>query len=125
MGSRKACVDCIQSQRVRNRSVTMVMYVRWRFQVTIRLCGSGSECVIISHMILNRAIWRYGITDYVLKYHLKYLMTFEKILNLSLIVLQSVPPSCNYKVWIDTERGVVEKYYLRNMVELNMMEEEF
>jgi hypothetical protein len=125
MGSRKACVDCIQSQRVRNRSVTMVMYVRWRFQVTIRLCGSGSEYVIISHMILNWAIWRYGITDYVLKYHLKYLMTFEKMLNLSLIVLQSVPPSCNYKVWIDTERGVEEKHYLRNMVELNMMEEEF
>jgi hypothetical protein len=47
------------------------------------------------------------------------------MLNLSLIVLQSVPPLCDYKVWIDTERGAEVKYYLRNMVELNMMEEEF
>jgi hypothetical protein len=47
------------------------------------------------------------------------------MLNLSLIVLQHVPPLCDYKVWIDTERGVEVKCYLRNMVELNMMEVEF
>jgi hypothetical protein len=28
-------------------------------------------------------------------------------------------------VWIDIERGAEAKHYLRNMVELNMMEEEF
>jgi hypothetical protein len=27
------------------------------------------------------------------------------MLNLSFIVLQSMPPLCDYKVWIDTERG--------------------
>jgi hypothetical protein len=32
---------------------------------------------------------------------------------------------CDYKVWIDTERGVEAKRYLCNIVELNMMEEEF
>jgi hypothetical protein len=32
---------------------------------------------------------------------------------------------CDYKVWIDTERGVEEKRYLRNMVELNIMEDGF
>jgi hypothetical protein len=53
------------------------------------------------------------------------LNVFSKMLNLTLIVLQSVPPLCDYKVWIDTERGVEVKRYLRNMVELNMMEEEF
>jgi hypothetical protein len=47
------------------------------------------------------------------------------MLNLSLIVLQPVPPLCDYKVWINIERGVELKRYLRNMVELNMMEEEF
>jgi hypothetical protein len=47
------------------------------------------------------------------------------MLNLSLIVLQPVPPLCDYKVWIDIERGVDAKHHLRNMVELNMMEEEF
>jgi hypothetical protein len=50
---------------------------------------------------------------------------FSKMLNLSLIVLQPVPPLCDYKVWIDTERDAEAKRYLRNMVELNMMEEEF
>jgi hypothetical protein len=30
-------------------------------------------------MILNRAIQRYGITDYVVKSHLKYLMSFENV----------------------------------------------
>jgi hypothetical protein len=47
------------------------------------------------------------------------------MLNLTLIVLQSIPPLCDYKVWIDTERGVEVKRYLCNMVELNMMDEEF
>jgi hypothetical protein len=42
-----------------------------------------------------------------------------------LIVLQHVPQLCDYKVWIDTERCAEVKYYLRNMVELNMMDEEF
>jgi hypothetical protein len=32
---------------------------------------------------------------------------------------------CDYKVWIDTERGVEVKCHLHNMIELNMMEEEF
>jgi hypothetical protein len=41
-----------------------------------------------------------------------------------LIVLQHVPPLCDYKVWIDTERGTEAKHYHRNMVELNMIEEE-
>jgi hypothetical protein len=54
----------------------MVTFVRWRCQVTTRLCGSGSESVIISHMILNWAIRRYRITDYVVKSQLKYLMNF-------------------------------------------------
>jgi hypothetical protein len=39
--------------------------------VTTRLCGSGSGCVTILLMILNRAIRRYGITDCVVKSHLK------------------------------------------------------
>jgi hypothetical protein len=47
------------------------------------------------------------------------------MLNLSLIVLQHVLPLCDYKVWIDTERGAKAKCYLHNMVQLNMMEEEF
>jgi hypothetical protein len=47
------------------------------------------------------------------------------VLNLSLTVLQHVPPLCDYKVWIDTERDAEVKYYLHSMVELNMMEEEF
>jgi hypothetical protein len=47
------------------------------------------------------------------------------MLNLPLIILQPVPPLCDYKVWIDTERGEKVKHHLRNMVKLNMMEEEF
>jgi hypothetical protein len=43
--------------------------------VTTRLCGSGSGCVTISYMILNWVIQRYRITDYVVKSHLKYLMS--------------------------------------------------
>jgi hypothetical protein len=34
-------------------------------------------------------------------------------------------PHCVIMVWIDTERDVEAKRYLRSMVELNMMEEEF
>jgi hypothetical protein len=47
------------------------------------------------------------------------------MLNLLLIVLQSVPPLRDYKVWIDTERGEKVKHHLRNMVQHIMMEEEF
>jgi hypothetical protein len=47
------------------------------------------------------------------------------MLNLSLIVLQPVFSLCDYKVWIDTERGEEAKNHLRRMVELNLMEEEF
>jgi hypothetical protein len=47
------------------------------------------------------------------------------VLNLSLTALQHVPPLCDYKVWIDTERDAEAKCYLCSMVELNMMEEEF
>jgi hypothetical protein len=46
--------------------------------MTMRLCGSGSGCVTITLMILNRAIRRYEINDCVVKSHLKYLMSFEK-----------------------------------------------
>jgi hypothetical protein len=47
------------------------------------------------------------------------------LLNLTFIVLQHVSSLCDYKVLIDTERGAEVKRHLRNMVELNMMEEEF
>jgi hypothetical protein len=47
------------------------------------------------------------------------------VLNLTLTVLQPVPPLCDYKMWIDTERDAKAKRYLRSMVGLNMMEEEF
>jgi hypothetical protein len=47
------------------------------------------------------------------------------MLNLSLTILQHVPPLCDYKVLIDTERDIKMKRYLRSMVELNMMEEKF
>jgi hypothetical protein len=70
--------DCIRSHRVMNRSITVVMYVRWRCRVTTRLCDSGSGCVTISLMILNQVIQRYEITDCVVKSHLKYLMSFKK-----------------------------------------------
>jgi hypothetical protein len=36
-----------------------------------------------------------------------------------------VPPLCDYKVWIDTERDAEVKRYLHSIVELNMMEEKF
>jgi hypothetical protein len=45
------------------------------------------------------------------------------MLNLSLIILQSVFPPRDYKVWIDTERGEEAKNHLHRMVELNLMEE--
>jgi hypothetical protein len=44
---------------------------------------------------------------------------------LLLIVLQSVPSLCNYKVWIDIKRGEKAKHHLRNMMQFNMMEDEF
>jgi hypothetical protein len=47
------------------------------------------------------------------------------MLNLSLILLHPFPPVCDYKVWIDIERGANMKCHLNNMVELNMMEEKF
>jgi hypothetical protein len=47
------------------------------------------------------------------------------MLNLSLIVLQLVFPLCDYKVWIDMERGEEAKNHLRHMMDLNLMEEEF
>jgi hypothetical protein len=47
------------------------------------------------------------------------------MLNLLLIVLQSVPSLCNYKVWIDTKTGEKVKHHLRNMMQFNMMEHEF
>jgi hypothetical protein len=50
---------------------------------------------------------------------------FCKTLNVSLLVLQHVPPLCDYKVWIDIERCVKVKHFLRLMVELNTMEGEF
>jgi hypothetical protein len=76
-GLTKAIPYYISRQRVRNQSVTVVMYVRWMCQVTTKLYGSGSRCVVISHMILNRAIQRYGITDCVVKSHPKYLISFK------------------------------------------------
>jgi hypothetical protein len=47
------------------------------------------------------------------------------MLNLSFLGLHHVPPLCDYKVWINTKRDAEVKHYLRNMVELNMMDEEF
>jgi hypothetical protein len=46
------------------------------------------------------------------------------MLNLLLIILQPMPPLCDYKVWIDTETGEKVKHHLRNMVQLNIMAEE-
>jgi hypothetical protein len=34
-------------------------------------------------------------------------------------------PLCDYKMWIDTERGEKVKHHLCNVVQLNMMEEKF
>jgi hypothetical protein len=47
------------------------------------------------------------------------------VLYLSYIILQHVRPLCDYKVWIETERDAEAKRFLHNMVELNMMDEEF
>jgi hypothetical protein len=76
-GLTKACPDYISSQRVTNESVIMVTYVRWRCQMTTRLCGSDYGCVIILLIILNRVIQRYGITNCVVKSHPKYFMSYE------------------------------------------------
>jgi hypothetical protein len=50
---------------------------------------------------------------------------FFNMLNASFVVLQSVLPFCDYKVWIDTKRGLEVISYLCSMAWLNMMEEEF
>jgi hypothetical protein len=47
------------------------------------------------------------------------------IVNQVFIILQHVPPLCDYKVWIDTMRGPEAIKYLCSMAWLNMMEEEF
>jgi hypothetical protein len=65
----------------------VVTYVRWRFKVTTRLHGSGTRCVAITLMILNWVIQMYEITDCVVESHLKYLISYGKILNLSFIGL--------------------------------------
>jgi hypothetical protein len=41
------------------------------------------------------------------------------------LILQHAPPRCDYKVWIDTVRGLEVISYLCSMAHLNMMEEEF
>jgi hypothetical protein len=56
----------------------VVTYVRCMCHETTRLSGSGSGCVTISHMILNRMIRRYGQTDCVVQSSLKHLMSSEK-----------------------------------------------
>jgi hypothetical protein len=35
-----------------------------------------------------------------------------------------MPPLCDYKVWIDSERGEKVKHHICNIVQLNMTEEE-
>jgi hypothetical protein len=47
------------------------------------------------------------------------------MINELFIILQHVPPLCDYKVWIDVVRGPEVISYLCLMVRLNMMEEEF
>jgi hypothetical protein len=47
------------------------------------------------------------------------------VLHLSYTVLQHVRPLCDYKVWIETKRDAEAKRFLHNMVQLNMMDEEF
>jgi hypothetical protein len=47
------------------------------------------------------------------------------MLNAQFIILQSVSPLCDYKMWIDTERGTEAISYLCLMAQLNMMEEKF
>jgi hypothetical protein len=72
--------------------------------VTTRLYGTGSRCIIISPTILNLVIWRYRMTDYFLHSQHLYLMIFNTT-NSKFILLQPILPLCDYKVWIDTERG--------------------
>jgi hypothetical protein len=78
MGMRKSYLDYIRSQRVSHQNVSVVTYVRCRCQETTRLFGSDSGCVTISHMILNRAIRRYGQTDCVVQSSLNHLIISEK-----------------------------------------------
>jgi hypothetical protein len=47
------------------------------------------------------------------------------IVNQVFVILQHVPPLCDYKVWIDTVRGPEAIKYLCSMARLNMTEEEF
>jgi hypothetical protein len=77
-GYEKTIPGYIRSQRVNHWSVSVVTYVRCRCQETTRLSGSDSGCVTISHMILNRAIWRYEQTHCVVQSSLKHLMISEK-----------------------------------------------
>jgi hypothetical protein len=56
----------------------VVTYVRCKCQETTRLSDSDSGCVTILHMILNRAIRRYGQTDCVVQSSLKHLVISEK-----------------------------------------------
>jgi hypothetical protein len=45
------------------------------------------------------------------------------IVNQVFVILQHVPPLCDYKVFIDTVRGPEVIKYLCSMVRVNMMEE--
>jgi hypothetical protein len=47
------------------------------------------------------------------------------IINEVFVILQPVPPLCDYKVWIDTVRGPDAIKYLYLMARLNMTQEEF
>jgi hypothetical protein len=77
-GYEKSYPDYIQSQRVSHQSVSVVTYVRCRCHETTRLSDSDFRCVTISHMILNRAIWRYEQTNCVVQSSVKHLMISEK-----------------------------------------------
>jgi hypothetical protein len=46
------------------------------------------------------------------------------MLSVNLFFLQKVPILCDYKVWIDHERGKDAKAHLRRMICLEMWEEE-
>jgi hypothetical protein len=46
------------------------------------------------------------------------------IVNEVFIILQLVPPLCDYKVWIDTVRGLKAISYVYLMARINMMGEE-
>jgi hypothetical protein len=50
---------------------------------------------------------------------------FFNTLNAQFIILQHVSSLCDYKLWIDTQRGAKVIYYLCSMAQLNLMGEEF